>query len=163
VIDTNRDITVLIVEDDRDVREMICHVLERKRFTCLTADGVWQAVEKLKAADILTLDLNLPNGDGRDILQQWIKLPGLRPAVVISGHMTSDEKNGLLALAWNTIRKPFDIELLADRYAYVVRGDRCCREIAKFRRVIFIQWLVIAGGLGTQYIIPLLKTWIGGL
>jgi DNA-binding response OmpR family regulator len=166
VIDTNSDVSVLVVEDDRDVRELIRQVLVRKRFRVLVADGVWQAVEKFAAADILTLDLNLPNGDGRNVLRQWIKLSGLKPSIVVSAYLASGEEDSLLASAWNVLRKPFDIDLLADiveRYAFVVRGDRCCREIAKLKRMVFMQWLVIAGGLGTQYVMPLLKAWIGGL
>lgn len=166
MIDANHDISVLVVEDDRDVREMIRQALERKRFRVIAVDGVWQAVEKFAAADILTLDLNLPNGDGRNVLRQWIKIPGLKPSVVVSAYLASGEDESLLSSAWNVLHKPFDIDLLADiveRYAYVVRGDRCCREIAKLKRMVFFQWLAIAGGLGTQYIVPLLKAWIGGL
>lgn len=166
MIDANSDVSILVVEDDRAIREMIRQSLERKRFRVLTADGVWQAVEEFDAADILTLDLNLPNGDGRNVLRQWIKLPGLKPSVVVSAYLVSGEEDSLLASAWNVLRKPFDIDLLADiveRYAYVVRGDRCCREIAKLKRMVLMQWIALAGLGGTQFVLPLLKAWIGGL
>ncbi len=64
--------TVLVVEDDRNQREIIKTILSREGFYVETADCGKKAVEILKAGrfDVILTDLRLPDIDGTEVLRE---------------------------------------------------------------------------------------------
>lgn len=86
----HRSVNVLVVEDDRGVRETTCSILRNEGYVVVqAADGV-EAVERLRGHDIdvLLLDLRLPRMDGPDVLEVIDEPPTV---VVMSGFESSDE------------------------------------------------------------------------
>ena len=59
--------TILVVEDDVQIRNFICYALKAEGFTCLTAGNAAAAMKLLvmEQADMMLLDLGLPDMDGR--------------------------------------------------------------------------------------------------
>jgi len=81
---------VLIVEDDPDLREMMCLLLAHEGFEVEAArDGV-EALERLRSAaprpQLILLDLMMPRMDGWEFCRKLAGEPGLEkiPVVVLS-------------------------------------------------------------------------------
>lgn len=78
--------TVLVIEDDSDIRDLMAAVLERSGFTVHTAgtgsDGV-DAV-RLHEPDVVTLDTGLPDKDGLDVARE-IRAVTDSPIILVSG------------------------------------------------------------------------------
>jgi len=157
-----RDITVMVVEDDHDVREMICRALATRHFGTLRADSVQAALDQMAEADIMVLDLKLPDGDGRLLLDRWNRKLDIGPAVIVSAYVP--ERNALLCEAWNVVEKPFDVDMLiriVERYSMVVRGTRCCQKVRALEKRMVLMWIAIAALGGTQFFLPLIQRLIG--
>ena len=109
--------TILIVEDDRDAREILTAVLGRAGYTTATAKNGKEALRKLKqfSPQLILLDLRMPEMDGWE-LDRLMKLdPVLRkiPVVVISAFARLESsRSGLDAAAW--FQKPIDLRALLD-------------------------------------------------
>src|SRR5512134_1738251 len=66
---------VLVVEDDHDLRELIAHWLEERRYLVTEAADGKDAVDLLEAGldpDVILLDLTMPRMDGRAFLE-WLR------------------------------------------------------------------------------------------
>jgi DNA-binding NtrC family response regulator len=79
---------VLIVDDDRGVRESLRQYLETKRFVVEEAGTCEAARERLQAArpQAVVLDVQLPDGDGIDLLPVVKRVAPNAPCVMITGY-----------------------------------------------------------------------------
>ncbi len=107
-----RDFTVLVVDDERDSRDLMAHYLQE--FGCEVVQAT-SGEEGLKAArahmpDLITLDLMMPGMTGWEVLKQLKGDPELRriPVVVVS--IVAGEGRGRLLGAVDLITKPFERE-----------------------------------------------------
>ena len=75
---------ILVVEDERQLREVVRESLQKDRFVVETAADVSSAIGKLEAYsyDCVLLDIMLPDGNGLDILRK-IKDEGRGESVII--------------------------------------------------------------------------------
>jgi two-component system NtrC family sensor kinase len=120
--------TVLIVDDDKIIREQLEKELKRNFFnTLLAADGK-TALEKLSEnkVDILILDVKLPDMDGLEVLQQVKeKTPGCE-VIVVTGFGTREiAVQSLRRGAIDYIDKPLDME---DLFAALGRAQEKLSE-----------------------------------
>lgn len=104
---------ILVVDDDADVRDMICHTLTASGYEAIPATGGRQAVEHLEqsAPDLVITDMVMPDVDGLEVLLKLRLLsPGVR-ALVISGGGRLDPETYLDMArrlgARSILRKPF--------------------------------------------------------
>jgi CheY-like chemotaxis protein len=101
---------VLIVEDDRDIREELTSLLEENDYCVLVAEHGRHALEVIRAGnrpDAIILDLMMPVMDGWEFREHQKSDPDLAPIPVIvttAGDRTLDA-NALL-------RKPVDSDAL---------------------------------------------------
>ena len=67
-----KNIKVLLVEDDEDIREMYSVTFMKKGFTVFTATNGKGALEKIqnKRPDLVLLDIMMPNVDGYQVLKE---------------------------------------------------------------------------------------------
>ena len=105
--------TVLVVEDDFDIRESIKDFLEIEKFSVLTASNGQEALDVLKAAPkpcLVLLDMMMPIMDGREFLDIVMKDAVLAPipVFVISAVATKDNTLGSVGF----IKKPADLNLI---------------------------------------------------
>jgi len=111
-----RQLTVLVVEDDLETRELTEQVFRSHGFEVLLADSVSAAtrvLEDSKPAMVL-LDVAMPGGDGMSLLRHLKRDPTLKaiPVVLVTGvPRESLPEDASLALA--VMRKPFDVAKLA--------------------------------------------------
>lgn len=81
--------TVLVVEDDDDIRDLIADVLRERGHIVHCARSGSQALSRLGdvGAELILLDLTLPDMDGSEFLEIREKVPRLAtiPVVLLSG------------------------------------------------------------------------------
>ena len=109
-------LSVLVVEDDRDIRDVLRASLAAEGFDVLTAVSLSEATALLDHArvDLVVLDLGLPGGDGAELVRR-IRRSSALPVVIASARHQDVEKIELLdAGADDFLTKPFAVgELLA--------------------------------------------------
>jgi CheY-like chemotaxis protein len=81
-------VSVLVVEDDRAIREILCEILQDEGYTVATACNGAEALQLLKRLrpDLIVLDLNMPVMNGGDFRLVQRLDPAFRniPTVVLS-------------------------------------------------------------------------------
>lgn len=122
------ELTVLIVEDDENIREGLIFALQQENYQVLSVGTVAEAVEAVRqnqGIDLYLLDIMLPDGDGFQICRE-IRKRGDVPVLFLTA--CDDEVNTVRALeqgADDYISKPFRIrELLARMKAILRRTNR---------------------------------------
>lgn len=108
---------VLVVEDDRHVRNLIVTTLKSHDYRYLTAENGKTAIMEASShnPDIVLLDLGLPDIDGAEVITNirgWSNMP----IIVISARSEdSDKITALDAGADDYLTKPFSVEELLAR------------------------------------------------
>lgn len=89
----DKNIKVLMVDDETDFRTLMTYWLESKGYTVLTAGDGKSAIEiaKNETPDILLLDLHMPSMTGAEVLKEIREFNKDIPAIVISAHANSAE------------------------------------------------------------------------
>src|SRR6202047_1534785 len=115
--------SVLIIDDEAEIRESLQTLLEMEGFAVETADTGEAGLQRLgeQPFDLILLDLALPGRDGMDILTEIHTHEARLPVIMITAYGTVE--NAVRAMqsgAANFIQKPWDNEkLLADVRAAV--------------------------------------------
>ncbi|MEJ0060448.1 MAG: response regulator transcription factor [Terricaulis sp.] len=116
---------VLVVEDDRNLREQLATALGDAGYTVDTADNGedGQFMGETEPYDLAILDLGLPKIDGLSVLKAWRKEGRTLPVLILSARDRWSEKvEGLDLGANDYLTKPFNMaELLARVRAHVRR------------------------------------------
>jgi DNA-binding response OmpR family regulator len=105
---------ILIVEDEMPVAMMMVFLLHRAGCEVETATNAEQAVSLVQAADfdLITLDIDLPGGNGFEIFARLKKLPSWHnpPVIFVSGRPYEEDQQRARELgAVDFILKPFDV------------------------------------------------------
>lgn len=116
---------VLVVEDDKNLREQLSGALTDAGYTVDTADNGedGQFLGETEPYDLAILDLGLPKVDGLSVLKAWRKEGRTLPVLILSARDRWSEKvEGLDLGANDYVTKPFHMaELLARVRANVRR------------------------------------------
>jgi two-component system OmpR family response regulator len=116
---------VLVVEDDKNLREQLSTALTDAGYTVDTADNGedGQFLGETEPYDLAILDLGLPKVDGLSVLRAWRKEGRVMPVLILSARDRWSEKvEGLDLGANDYVTKPFHMaELLARVRANVRR------------------------------------------
>ena len=112
-------LTILVIEDNIDMLEMLSEVLILMEYRVYTAQNGNHAVQILDQAtlppDVILSDWRMPKMDGRTLMVTLSKNPGWSniPVIIMSGcdhDMTDAIKSGAFAY----LSKPFDMDYLSD-------------------------------------------------
>jgi len=108
--------SILVVDDDPDVREGLCDLLVEEGFSVASAANGADALDQLRQPclpDVVLLDLRMPKMDGYEFLKCRQADEKLRdvPVIVVSA---TPELQGLQFPVWATLVKPLDFHLLLD-------------------------------------------------
>ena len=115
---------VLVIDDNPDIRYLICNILKDKNYYLRSAANYDQAVfeinKKLPDLAIVDIKLDKTDKDGIDLLKLLIKKNNSIPVIMISGHATVQVAIESIKLgAYEFIEKPFSTEKILN---YVNRG-----------------------------------------
>jgi CheY-like chemotaxis protein len=108
---------VLVVDDEAAIRALVAKIIERAGYTVDTARDGREAIDKLQVSeyDVLVIDLMMPNVDGYGVVDFLRERGGPQPAVILVTAADSAAVRRLDgALVHSVLRKPFDIDVLAD-------------------------------------------------
>lgn len=133
--------TVLVVDDEPQVRSLLGALLRPKGYRVETAASAEEAQERLKTLlpDVILLDLHLPGKSGQDVLTQLRAEPLTRllPIIMITGGATGEDR--LRAMAEGVtdfVAKPFVTEELLARIQSLVQLKRFTDELEHAEHVI---------------------------
>ena len=115
--------SILIVEDDLDVREALTQVLEFEGYSVVGATNGQEALDRLRAGEqpsLILLDLMMPVMDGLQFRAAQVRDPSLAhiPVIVISADGKVDQKVAALGVA-GYMKKPLDVDSLLAMIARV--------------------------------------------
>ncbi|AEP30909.1 putative DNA-binding response regulator PhoB [Glaciecola nitratireducens FR1064] len=118
--------TILLVEDEAPIREMLSFVLEQAGFTVVEAEDFDVALEKVKEPypDLILLDWMLPGGSGVQLAKKLKQHEFTRdiPVIMLTARGEEDDKiRGLEAGADDYVTKPFSPKELVARIKAVMR------------------------------------------
>ena len=115
--------TVLVVEDEPDVRSLVRELLERAGYAVVEADSGKAALRSLYATtpDLVVLDVVLPELDGWETLQRIREVTDV-PVLMLTALTTETEKvRGLRGGADDYVTKPFGRQELVARVEALLR------------------------------------------
>ena len=137
-------ISVLIVEDDKNIQELLQLYLEKEGYAVTVADDGSQGLTKFRAIkpDLVLLDVMMPVMDGWAVCKA-IRADSDTPVIMLTAKSDTDDKiTGLKAGADDYITKPFEMrEVLARIEAVLRRIDRTESEKAA-RRLTFDKLII---------------------
>src|SRR5918995_6326377 len=103
---------ILIVDDDQDIRRLLGHRLKNEGFETVFAGDAIAAVNAARKTEphLILLDLGLPAGDGRVVMERMQAMPALEgiPVIIITARDLSMEKESLEQTGAHALfQKPF--------------------------------------------------------
>ena len=111
---------VLIIEDDRDLVEILSYNIKQSGYEVLIArdgqDGLRQA--QIKTPEIVILDLMLPVIEGLEVCRQLRADPATRDILIIMLTAKSEESDQVVGLSMGAddyVTKPFSVKVLVER------------------------------------------------
>jgi len=115
---------LLIVEDEIELLNAICDYLQKEDFVCESAPNFFEGEDKLISYqyDVVILDINLPDGNGLDLLKLIkSKNPETGVLIVSAKDSLDDRLKGLDLGADDYITKPFHLAELNSRVNSLLR------------------------------------------
>lgn len=115
---------ILVIEDEKELLEVIMQSLEKEYFLVETASDYISALDKITIYDYdcILLDIMLPGGSGLDLLSELKKTGKTDSVIIISAKNSLDDKvKGLNLGADDYLVKPFHLAELTARVKSVLR------------------------------------------
>lgn len=117
---------ILIVEDEKDIRDLIIYALEAKGYETISTDDGEKALKMLKEnkPDLVILDWMLPSVSGLEICRNIRRDKNIKniPIIMLTAKITEDDKIlGLDSGADDYITKPFSTAELSSRVKAILR------------------------------------------
>jgi signal transduction histidine kinase/ActR/RegA family two-component response regulator len=125
------NLKVLVVDDEKDTRELIAFVLEQCHAVVTMAGDAHEALKLLESAsfDAMISDVGMPDLDGLTMMRRLRALPGERaarvPALALTAYARAEDRAEALRAGFNMhLAKPVDPSELVLAVAAVVGSDR---------------------------------------
>ena len=110
--------TLLIVDDDQDLRGAIAEQLQAENFDTVEAETAGEGVRQAREIkpDLILLDVDLPDMDGREACRRMRQDGVLAPVIMLTAAATDDDTvQGLDAGANDYVTKPYKFAVLLAR------------------------------------------------
>ena len=124
---------IMIVDDDKNICELLRLYFEKEGFQTLIANNGVEAIETAKSEkpDLMLLDIMMPELDGWQVLREIRKFSEM-PIIMLSAKSeTFDKVLGLELGADDYIVKPFDSKEVVARVKAVLRRSAAVKEPEK--------------------------------
>jgi DNA-binding response OmpR family regulator len=126
----------LVVEDDPSVSEPLISGLERNGIETTHVAYATQVVGALRGADVVILDLGLPDGEGLDVLREIRTISDVPVIIATARGEETDRIIGLELGADDYVVKPFSVRELAARIRAIARRRRTEPEVSSGSLVV---------------------------
>lgn len=114
---TNGGMPVLVVDDDRDIREAMVEILEAAKYPVVSAGDGQEALTLLAGGlvpGLILLDLMMPVVDGFEVLARMSKQPSFARIPVVALSASRDISKAINAGAVAVLSKPYELTALRD-------------------------------------------------
>ncbi|BAU14430.1 sensor histidine kinase/response regulator [Leptolyngbya sp. NIES-3755] len=133
---TGRDLKILVIEDETDVRLNIVEILASGGFDSLNADNGLTGVQlaKERSPDLIICDIKMPDFDGYNVLEELRQDPttAMIPFIFLTAKADkADVRQGMNLGADDYLTKPFRRVELLDTIAARLKRHRAQAEIQK--------------------------------
>ena len=137
-------VSVLIVEDDRNIAELLQMYLEKEGYAVTVAADGGQGLTKFRAIrpDLVLLDIMMPVMDGWAVCRA-IRAESQTPVIMLTAKGETDDKvTGLKSGADDYITKPFEMREVLARIEAVLRRASGTAAETKTRRLVFDKLVI---------------------
>ena len=137
-------VSVLIVEDDHNIAELLQMYLEKEGYAVTTAADGGQGLAKFRAIqpDLVLLDVMMPVMDGWAVCRA-IRAESQTPVIMLTAKGETDDKvAGLKSGADDYITKPFEMKEVLARIEAVLRRAPAGAAEKKARRLTFDRMVI---------------------
>ena len=137
-------VSVLIVEDDKNIQELLQMYLEKEGYAVTLAGDGSQGLSKFRAIkpDLVLLDVMMPVMDGWEVCKA-IRAESRTPVIMLTAKGELDDKiTGLKAGADDYITKPFEMREVLARIEAVLRRSESGAADVKIRRLVFDKLVI---------------------
>ena len=133
--------TILVVDDDLDILELLKMNLEPEGYDIRTASNGKQAVESASESppDLILLDVMMPHKDGYQVIEELKNIEETKtvPVILLTARgQTEDKVQGLDAGADDYITKPFDLREVSARVKAVLGRTQPIKYINPLMRAM---------------------------
>lgn len=123
--------TVLVVDDERSVTDLLCEDLGEEGYSCVTADTGEDALKRLSNNnfDVALLDLKLPGISGMDVLREAVSTCPATAVIIVSA--VGDAQTAVEAMkigAVDYITKPFELERVNSSVEAALKAKTVCGD-----------------------------------
>ena len=136
--------TVLIVEDERNIAELLQMYLEKEGYAVTIANDGGQGLAKFQAIkpDIVLLDVMMPVMDGWEVCKA-IRAESQTPIIMLTAKSeTGDKVQGLRANTDDYVTKPFKMRKILARMEAVLRRTNGASSDKMARRLVFDKLII---------------------
>ena len=136
--------TVLIVEDDRNIADLLRLYLEKEGYTVVIAPDGMRGVEQFRTVhpSLVLLDVMMPVMDGWSVCKA-IRAEAQTPIIMLTAKGDTDSKvMGLKTGADDYITKPFEMKEVLARIEAVLRRTSGVAAEKKARRLVFDKLII---------------------
>ena len=137
-------VSVLIVEDDRNIAELLQMYLEKEGYAVTVANDGGQGLAKYRAIkpDLVLLDVMMPVMDGWSVCKA-IRAEAQTPIIMLTAKGETDDKvAGLKSGADDYVTKPFEMKEVLARIEAVLRRTSGVAAEKKARRLTFEKLVI---------------------
>ncbi len=130
---------VLVVDDERSMRELLAIVLRREGYEVRLAENGQRAIETLQreSIDLLISDIKMPDMSGVEVLRTAKSIDQEIVGIMITAHATTNTAVEALRLgALDYLYKPFDVDELKIKVRKALKGRQLERENQLLRRAL---------------------------
>jgi CheY-like chemotaxis protein len=125
-VSNERQLRFLVVDDNEDIRDVFCRLVERAGHVASTAYDGQDAVETLERErfDVMLLDLTMPRMTGVEVVRWLRERPDVAPElrIVVISAWAGENRAVLQELGITTVmQKPLRIQQLTDLIAETLR------------------------------------------
>lgn len=126
-LETSGTETLLIVENESAIRNLLQVALRRNGYTVLAAESGREALEVVRnhagTIHLLITDVVMPDMDGPELVKQLSSIRPDTPALFMSGYMDDTlGDRGVLSTNANFIQKPFSPRAIAKKVRDILDG-----------------------------------------
>jgi len=114
---------ILVVEDERSLREPLVHLLRLRQFDVISADTAEDALQavRIHKPDAAIVDLHLKQGSGRDVV---VRMPATTPVIIFSGTVAESGELERIRPRTILVEKPCSLTWLINTLDEMIADSR---------------------------------------
>jgi len=133
---------ILVIDDNADIRFLICNILKDQNYVVRSAANYDQAVFEIKKKipDLAIVDIKLDKSDkdGIELLKLLVKLDKSTPVIMISGHANVQLAVEAIRLgAYEFLEKPFSTEKILNYVNRAIESSLLKKEKDQIEKKLF--------------------------